>query len=123
MRTFRETLDQHLQAIQNRDLPALLDTLPAEALVLITSEGQLVRQVSEFRALHQGWFASSTWQLATELVSVREGTELAVAVLALEYRDQPPQGEPIHQRSYLTLIFAREQGKWVMVQDQNTPCR
>jgi hypothetical protein len=33
--TFRETLDKHLRALQQHDLQALRETLPAEELVLI----------------------------------------------------------------------------------------
>ena len=61
--TFRETLDRHLQAIRNRDLSGLVETLPPDELVLITSDGRLVRAVSEFIAMHRGWFAESSWTL------------------------------------------------------------
>jgi ketosteroid isomerase-like protein len=121
--TFRETLDKHLRAIQQHDLQALRETLPAEELVLIMSNGRLVRSVTEFLDLHRGWFQQTTWTLDAEPVSVREGPELAVAVLRLDYRDQTPDGRRVHETSYLTLVFALENGKWVMVQDQNTPIK
>ena len=121
--TFRETLDKHLRAIQQRDLQALRETLPAEELVLILSDGRLVRTVAEFLDLHRGWFQQTTWTLAAEPVSVRETPEMAVAVFRLDYRDQAADGRPIHETSHLTLVFARESGRWVMVQDQNTPVR
>jgi hypothetical protein len=41
--TFRETLDRHLQSIQERDLSTLIDTLPADKLILIMADGRLVR--------------------------------------------------------------------------------
>src|SRR5437763_279259 len=37
--TFRETLDKHPKAIQDRDSAALAETLPADELTLITSDG------------------------------------------------------------------------------------
>jgi uncharacterized protein (TIGR02246 family) len=120
---FRETLEEHLRAIRERDLPALVATLPADELVLIMADGRLVRSVPRFIELHRDWFAQSSWSLATELVSLAESHELGVAVVHLDYRDEPPDGAPIHQTSYLTLVFARRDGRWVMVQDQNTPIR
>ena len=45
--TFRDTLDKHVHAIQQRNLRALIDTLPQDELVLITSDGRLVRSVDE----------------------------------------------------------------------------
>ena len=121
--TFRETLDKHLRAIQQRDLQALAETLPARDLVLIMASGRLVRSVAEFLEMHRGWFKEPTWTLQAEPVSIRETADMGVAVLHLEYRDRTPEGRQIHEKSYLTLIFAREDGKWVMVQDQNTPTR
>jgi hypothetical protein len=55
--SFRETLEEHLRAIRGRDLPALVATLPADALVLITADGRLERSVSRFLELHRDWFA------------------------------------------------------------------
>lgn len=121
--TFRETLDKHLRALHERDLTALRETLPAEELVLIMADGRLVRTVSEFLELHRGWFESKTWTLGFDPVSVRETPDMGVAVYRLEYRDQPPAGRPVREVSNLTLIFAREGGRWVMIQDQNTPIK
>ena len=50
-----------------------------------------------------------------------EGGALGVAVLHLDYRETPKQRPPVYQESYLTLVFQERQGKWRMVQDQNTP--
>jgi ketosteroid isomerase-like protein len=123
--TFRETLQAHLGAIRRRDLPALLATLPprTEPIVLIMADGTLVRSVDQFEAAHRGWFESRTWTLAAEPVELFESDNLGVAVLRLDYRDAPADRPPIRQESYLTLVFARRGGRWVMVQDQNTPIR
>jgi ketosteroid isomerase-like protein len=123
--TFSETLNEHLRAIRDRDLPALIDTLPGEeeGMLLIMSDGQLVRTVGEFIELHRGWFASPTWTLIAQPVQTIEAPELGIAVLHLEYRDTPAHGPSIRETSILTLVFARRDGRWVMVQDQNTPVK
>jgi uncharacterized protein (TIGR02246 family) len=121
--TFRDTLDRHLQAIQDRDLGALIETLPADGLTLVMADGRLVRSVQEFVDLHRKWFAQPTWSLEVESVQVTETADVGVALLYLDYHDVAPDGRAIHESSYLTLIFARRDGKWVMVHDQNTPVR
>jgi ketosteroid isomerase-like protein len=122
--TFAETLDAHLRAIHDRDLPALVDTLPDDdELVLIMSNGRLVRTVHQFVELHRAWFQSSTWTLIPTPVRTIETPDLAVAVLHLDYRDKPTTGPPIREASLLTLTFARRAGRWVMVHDQNTPIK
>src|SRR4051812_13691773 len=111
---FRATLDRHLRAIRNRDLTELVATLPPDEVSLITSDGRLVRTTAEMVEMHRGWFAQTTWSLDTEIVSLLESPELSVAVLRLEYRDDPPGQPPIREASYLTLVFASRDGRWVM---------
>jgi uncharacterized protein (TIGR02246 family) len=121
--TFRETLDKHLKAIQQRNLDALVETLPSDELTLVMSDGRFVRSVREFVELHRGWFESSTWKLETTVVSMVESTDLAMVLLHLEYRDTPASGPAVHETSHLTLVFARRDGQWVMIHDQNTPIK
>jgi uncharacterized protein (TIGR02246 family) len=117
--TFRDTLGRHLRAIQDRDLQALADTVAPERLVLITADGKLARSTREFLEAHRGWFATAGWTLDAKELEVLETPELAVALLELDYREPPST----RSRSYLTLVFRNHDGRWLMVQDQNTPIR
>ena len=120
---FRETLDKHLKAIQERDLAALAATLPDDEITLITSDGRLVRSVAEFLQMHRDWFAMTTWSLTVTTDHLEETADMGFAVLRLDYRETPPDCPPLQQGSVLTLVFRRQGGRWVMVLDQNTPCR
>jgi uncharacterized protein (TIGR02246 family) len=117
--SFRETLARHLAAIRERDLEALAQTVAPERLVLIMADGKLARSTAEFLEAHRGWFAMPGWTLHTQEVETFESPELAVAVLRLDYREPPGT----RSESYLTLVFERRDGKWLMVQDQNTPIK
>ena len=116
---FRDTLERHLRAIRDRDLAALADTVAEPALVLIMADGKLVRSTREFLEAHRGWFAMPGWTLDAREVEVFETPQLAVAVLELDYREPPAT----RSRSYLTLVFQNQDGRWRMVQDQNTPIK
>jgi uncharacterized protein (TIGR02246 family) len=117
--TFRDTLERHLRAIRERDLAALADTVAPDALVLITAEGKLAQRTEEFLELHRGWFGAGHWTLEAKPVETFESPDLGVAVLELDYREPPS----VRSRSFLTLVFQRRDGRWLMVQDQNTPIR
>ena len=54
---------------------------------------------------HRGWFAMDNWSHGTEEVAI--------------YREPPS----VRRESYLTLVFERRDGQWLMVQDQNTPIK
>src|SRR4029077_14731340 len=102
----------------------LIDTLPQDELVLIKADGRLVRSVKEFTEIHRGWFESKSWALGARLESVYETPDMGVAVLHLDYRDVPAGGHPLHETSYMTLVFRRlPDRRWAMVLDQNTPIK
>src|SRR4051812_40687751 len=105
--SFRATLDKHLKAIQDRDLAALAETLPADELVLISSDGRVVRSAAEFLQMHRDWFAMTNWSLGVTPVHVAETAEMGVAVLRLDYRETPADRPPLRQQSVLTLLFRR----------------
>ena len=117
--TFRETLERHLRAIQKRDLAELADTVAADGLVLVMPDGKLALETQAFLEAHRGWFAMQNWTLDTAPVRTFESADLAVAVLRLDYREPPS----VRSESYLTLVFERRDGKWLMVLDQNTPIK
>jgi len=115
--SFRETLGRHLLAIEKRDLETLAATL-ADPLILIMADGKLKRSKSEFVEAHRGWFAMGNWTLTAKPVEIYENGGLGVAVLHLDYREDAKRSE-----SYLTLVFEKRGGEWLMVQDQNPPIR
>jgi ketosteroid isomerase-like protein len=117
--TFRQALQKHLDAIRDRDLPALADTVAPERLVLVMADGRLARTTREFLDTHRGWFAASGWTLGTQEIEIIEGSDLALAVLRLDYREPPD----VRSESYLTLVFQRREGRWLMILDQNTPIK
>jgi len=114
---FREALGRHLLAIEERNLEALAATV-ADPLILIMADGKLKRSKAEFVEAHRGCFAMKNWTLTAKPVEIYEADALGVAVLHLDYREDAKKSE-----SYLTLVFERRGGGWLMVQDQNTPIR
>jgi uncharacterized protein (TIGR02246 family) len=121
--SFREALGRHLLAIEERDLDALADTVADEEILLVMSDGKLVRSKKEFLEAHRGWFAMKNWRLEVKPVQIIDTPALGVALFQLEYRETPPGKPPTRQESMLTLVFQQRNGKWVMVLDQNTPTR
>ena len=121
--TFRETLEEHLRAIKQRDLPALAATLPDDELTLIMADGRVVRSVDEVVAFHRDWFSSASWSLETRLEELTESDALGLAVIYQMYRDDRPDVGPTLERSYRSLAFARQGDRWVMIHHQKTEVR
>lgn len=123
MSGFREALGRHLLAIEEKDIVALAETIAPDGVLLVMSDGRLVRSTDEFIEAHRGWFEMKHWRLEVKPVHLYESGELGVALLHLEYRETPPGKPPVRQESLLTLVFQNRGGRWLMFQDQNTPIR
>lgn len=118
--TFHGTLEKHLQAIQDRDLVALADTIALDRMVLITADGRLVTSSQEYLTMRREWFATPGWTLEILPVQVFEGPSVAVVVLRIHYREEPEGKPPTQQESFLTLTFQEQDERWEMVHEQCT---
>ncbi|MCB0184074.1 MAG: hypothetical protein KDE31_07415, partial [Caldilineaceae bacterium] len=66
------------------------------------------------------WFADQEWQMTTELVNTQVSSEMASALLLVNYADVDEDGHPVQFQYFLNLIFAKRNGKWLVIHDQNT---
>lgn len=119
--SFQQTLERHLQAVQDRDLDAFLSTVAQDgSLTMILPNGSLLDDYAEIVELHEEWFADPEWQLTTELVTEHETSAMGVALLLVTYQDVDEAGEPIQFQYFLSLTFAKRAEEWLLIHDQNT---
>ena len=118
----RTTLDRHLEAINARDLDALMETVTeGQELVTILPDGRVLETRDGYRKLHVDWFADGDWRMAFQLEDVGIVADAGIARVryqALERDDAG--GERNTGEALLVLVFAREAGAWRLVHDQNT---
>jgi ketosteroid isomerase-like protein len=113
---FQQTLTAHVEAIRKRDLDGLLDTVTAtDRLTLIFPNGTLSDTRQAYVDFHRKWFAEQGWTMKMEPVSLLVRSELGIALMRTTYTDEAGS-----RQGFLTLTFAREQGRWRLVFDQNT---
>jgi len=113
---FQRTLTAHVDAVQKRDLNGLLDTITAgDRLALIFPNGTMTDTRQAYVDFHRKWFAEKGWTMQMEPVSVLVRSDLGLALMRTTYTDEAGS-----RQGLLTLTFAREQGRWRLVFDQNT---
>ncbi|MEZ4614869.1 MAG: hypothetical protein R2867_05030 [Caldilineaceae bacterium] len=64
--------------------------------------------------------ADPEWQMTTELITKHEGSDMASALLLVNYEDVDEDGSPVQFQYFLNLLFAKRNDKWLLVHDQNT---
>ena len=119
--TFREALDEHLGALQARDVERFAATLGDDAAV-VDGAGIIKRGTGEVLRSHAEWFAMpEPWAFAYEIVFTRDTPSSGLALIDCTYR-HTPDAEPA--RFLLSLVFERDaDGAFKFVYDQNTPLR
>lgn len=120
--SFAAALEAHLQAIRQRDLDALADTVTTgDELILIFPNGSRTDTREEYLDFHRSWFADTGWRMHVELLHVIERPALGLALMKYRYESTTPDGEPRTSINYVAMTFAKEDGAWRLVFDQNTP--
>jgi ketosteroid isomerase-like protein len=117
--SFRAALDEHLSALQARDIDRFAATLGDDAAV-VDGAGAIKRGTDAVLRSHAEWFAMpEPWTFAYELVFTRETPSSGLALIDCTYR-HTPDAEPA--RFLLSLVFERDaRGTYKFVYDQNTP--
>ncbi|MEZ4678832.1 MAG: nuclear transport factor 2 family protein [Caldilineaceae bacterium] len=119
--SFQQALERHLRAVQEHDVKTFLDTIAKDgSLTMILPNGNLLDSYEEIADLHKEWFADPEWQMTTELITKHEGSDMASALLLVNYEDVDEDGSPVQFQYFLNLLFAKRNDKWLLVHDQNT---
>ncbi|MQS37518.1 YybH family protein [Streptomyces katsurahamanus] len=118
---FTTALDHHLATVRDRDLDACMATVHPEATFILPN-GTVLSGADEIRAFHKGWFEDPDWTMTVSVTRTLVQSDTAVAVLTVDYDDLDRDGEPYRLRYFLSLVFARTAGGWLLVHDQNTSC-
>ncbi|MDP5273706.1 YybH family protein [Chengkuizengella axinellae] len=116
---FTETLQDHLQAVSNKDLERFLLTVHPD-ITLVLPNGKYIDNDEEFKKFHESWFADDDWRIQFEIVKVLETEGMCSALLRVIYDDIDPNNQPYQKKYYLQLLFKKKDGKWLLVFDQNT---
>ncbi|RMA64861.1 YybH family protein [Ulvibacter antarcticus] len=115
---FIETMQTHLDAVTNRDLETLKQTLsPNGNMQLILPGTETTNTVDEFMQYHKDWFASPNWTFETKILNTEIGTEMGMAVTEIVYREPLRDGKPYFNRMIVSYDLKMINGKWFVIKD------
>lgn len=115
---FKATMQRHLDAVSGRDLPTLAATLSADGkMQLILPGTEIMQTTTEFLEYHREWFQDTTWSFETEILNVRVGDRIGMAVTEVVYREPERDGEPYFNRMIVSYTLEKQEGKWFVVKD------
>jgi len=115
---FDLALRKHLDAIASRDLESFAGNLTSRpVLYTIVQNGHAFTTPQELAAVHAEWFKDPDWVWQGSVIHKHVGQDMALAVLKYTYRPNPGAAS---FETWLTYVFALENGAWKIIHDQNT---
>ncbi|WP_251553061.1 nuclear transport factor 2 family protein [Psychrobacillus sp. MER TA 171] len=119
--SFHTVLIKHLDLMQNKDIIPFLQTISEqEDISVIMPNGRLISGYKDVAEFNKDWFADIDWSLSYQIIKEECTDEMGYAVVEIEYKDVDQNGNPYNKIYYLTLIFKKNNEKWLLVHDQNT---
>jgi ketosteroid isomerase-like protein len=119
--TLKEAVAFHLQTITNRNLEAFQKTVVQDGrLRVILPNGQLLKNFSEIITFHQNWFADPDWSMNVNIQQSIQTAAMGYVFCDVVYHDLDQEGQPYQLTYWLTLTFIHEEGRWLLIHDQNT---
>jgi ketosteroid isomerase-like protein len=120
MPTFLDALNEHLNAIQQRNIKALEPTV-AENVTVIDPNGARSDGKKEFLHFHTNWFAQSNWQRNDTILTTSVSDSIGHTLIQYQYIQNDTAGNIEFQlHAYQILIFKNSDAGWQLIFDQNT---
>ena len=121
MNDFKAALAAHLKAIKNKDLPAFAEFLhPTQNTIIILPNGSMIEGYDNILDFHKDWFADMDWSIDVKILDIFAIGDMGYALLDVVYNDIDQDRNPYSMKYFLSLIFAKIDGKWILLRDQNT---
>src|SRR5262245_35474850 len=117
---FATAVDRHLTAVTERDLDNYLATVHDE-VTLVMLDGRVVTGRQAVGDFHRDWFDDPDWSWQLTRLRSNESGDTGTALFTVDYNDLDQTGKPYSLRYLLGLTFARNNGTWLLLHDQNTP--
>ena len=111
-------MQQHLQAVSQKDLAALAATLdPDGRMQLILPQSEIRHGADVFLSFHRDWFAIPDCTSETRLLNHEMGQVLAMVVVEIVYREPQRDGMPYFNRMIVSYDLIRKNGSWYVIKD------
>lgn len=107
---FDSALQRHFEAISGRDIEAFKAHLTrGGTLYTIVQNGHAFTTPEEAIAIHEEWFKDPRWIWEGSVVHKAVGADMAMALVRYDYRPKP-EDPPL--TTWLTYVFALQDGEW-----------
>lgn len=111
-------MQQHLDAVSNKDLNSLEQTMsPDDQMQLILPQTEIINGVDGFMKFHENWFAQPGWTFETKILNSEIGEQLAMMVVEIFYREADRDGKPYFNQMIVSYDLKKIDRQWYVIKD------
>ena len=115
---FTSRMQEHLDAVTNRDLETLRSTMcPDGKMQLILQSSEIIEKVEGFMDYHEEWFQDTTWTFTTKILNTEVGESMGMAVTEVVYGEPDRNGEPYWNRMVVSYDLQKQGDQWYIIKD------
>ncbi len=117
-KAFVSKMQQHLDAVSNKDLATLESTLsPDGKMQLILPSSEIMHTAKEFVDYHRAWFQDTTWSFETKILNTEIGDKVGMAITEIVYREPERDGKPYFNRMIVSYDLKKMADEWYIIKD------
>lgn len=114
-------MEEHLNAVSNRDLATLKSTMsPNGDMLLILPQTETIVGVDAFMDYHKEWFEFPNWTFTTSIVDSEVSHDMGFVIIESMYREPERNGVPYFNRMTISYDLQKIDGTWFVVKDHAT---
>jgi len=121
MSDFVNAVEIHLKVIAERDIQTFAEFLhPDYNCIIILPNGGMIEGHDNILNFHKQWFEDQDWRMETKTIDIFITDTTGYVLLDVVYHDLDEGGNPYEMKYFLSLLFVKIDGKWILIRDQNT---
>ncbi|MEZ5044963.1 MAG: nuclear transport factor 2 family protein [Saprospiraceae bacterium] len=115
---FREALQVHLNAVNEKDLTTLDGTMSeAQGMYLILPQTEPTTTKKAFMDMHEEWFEDTSWTFETKILDTEIAENLGIAIVDVMYKEPERNGKPYFNHMIVSYALKKIEGKWYIIKD------
>ena len=115
---FINTLENHLNAVTEKNLKKLKSTLSPEGdFLLILPNGEPSRTTTDFIDMHTEWFQDTSWTFDTKIVYTNIVENMGIALVEIMYQEPNRNGRPYFNKMAVTYCLKKNYDVWYVIAD------
>jgi len=115
---FMNTIQSHLDAVNNKDLMVLNNTLSSEGnMQLVLPNGETVKSARAYIKYYRELFKNSNWTFKYKIINANIEQRVGIAITEIVFQGLDKDGKPLNNKMVVSYALKRVNGVWFITKN------